>query len=103
MRNHALLHATLCLSLLTPVARGADRFTLENGNISADFDSSGLAQLTLLNSKQSLILANDSAMLTVNGERLAAQASNSSTRNVRRRALSILIRLAISNSGSSMN
>ncbi len=72
MRNHALLHATLCLSLLTPVARGADRFTLENGNISADFDSSGLAQLTLLNSKQSLILANDSAMLTVNGERLAA-------------------------------
>ncbi|MGA2259375.1 MAG: hypothetical protein ABSG53_32270, partial [Thermoguttaceae bacterium] len=71
MRNHALLRAVLCLSSLSAAAHGAEQFTLDNGEISAVFDSRGLVQLALPNSP-SLLLANDSALLTVNGEKLAA-------------------------------
>ena len=72
MRNHGLQLAALCLSSFLAAVDGAERFTLDNGEISAAFDSRGLVQLKLAKSPHGLLLANDSAVLVVNGEKLAA-------------------------------
>jgi hypothetical protein len=69
--NQRLLCSALCLSLLAPALRAAERFTLDNGTLSAGFDHAGLVQLAMPNSPLRFTLANDSATLTVNGEKLA--------------------------------
>jgi hypothetical protein len=72
MRSHTLLLAIVCLGAISTAMHGADRLNLDNGEISADFGSAGLVKVTMLKSKHSIVLANDSATLTVDGERLAA-------------------------------
>lgn len=70
-RGIRLMAGSLCLSLLVAGAHSADRLSLSNGEISAHFQAAGLRQLTLPNSQRSLVLAGDSAALTVNGQKLA--------------------------------
>jgi len=71
MNNPRLLLSLFCLSLLAPVVEGAERFNLNNGEVAAEFNDTGLVQLTLLKSQQTLAIAGDSAWLTVDGEKLA--------------------------------
>jgi hypothetical protein len=71
MRNHALLAIALGFCFMHSAAHAAENFSLANSGISADFNSTGLVRLTLLKSKQSLVLAGDTASLTVNGERIS--------------------------------
>ena len=59
------------LGLLAPTPAHAEQFRLHNDLVTADFDATGLTRLTLPNSPAVLDLANDSAFLTVDGERLA--------------------------------
>jgi len=68
--NHCLPLA-LGLGLLAPTLAFAKPFHLENALISADFNSTGLTRLALANSSARLEFDNDSASLTVDGERLA--------------------------------
>ena len=86
-RLHMLLVATVCLGLWLPAAFGADRFKLSNGEISAEFDETGLASIVLLRrdqeprqeqqqehdqeQEQGIKFQGESAVLTVNGQRLA--------------------------------
>jgi len=65
------LPAVLGLGLIAPTTASAARFALNNDRISAVFDDTGLTRLAIPDSSAVLEFANDSASLTVNGERLA--------------------------------
>jgi hypothetical protein len=66
-----LLLRVLGLALLASFAQGAERITLNNGEIAADFDDTGLVRLSVPASTVDLTMTGDSATLTVNGEKLA--------------------------------
>ncbi|MCX6876202.1 MAG: hypothetical protein NTW21_20705 [Verrucomicrobia bacterium] len=65
------LPLALGCGLLAPSLSPAEQFRLHNELIAADFDATGLTRLALPNSAAVLELAQDSAALTVDGERLA--------------------------------
>jgi hypothetical protein len=65
------LPVALGLGLLAPTTASAARFALQNNQISAVFDDTGLTRLAIPDSSAVLDLANDTAALTVDGTRLA--------------------------------
>ncbi|MEI7909383.1 MAG: hypothetical protein WCK77_07080 [Verrucomicrobiota bacterium] len=71
------IHLTRCLpvalglGLLAPALALAAPIHLQNALLTAEFDAGGLTRLTLANSPAVLDVANDTASLTVDGERLA--------------------------------